>query len=166
MQLETTGPRIFVSLAESKVVCAIHRETGETVDFARLDGCSNNFPMALDEDGRRLVLVARSPPCLLVLCADTGRLVARVPCGADSDDVFYDARRRAVYIVCGEGVVGVVLRAPSPQGGDEGYSATEEVPTAVGARTGLWLPDRGRLVVAAPATAAVPARLLVLEAHF
>jgi hypothetical protein len=40
----------------------------------------------------------------------------------------------------------------------------ESVPTSVGARTGLWLPDRDRLVVAAPATVSVPARLLILDA--
>jgi hypothetical protein len=51
-----------------------------------------------------------NPPCLLVFCIDTARRVATVPCGADADDVFYDARRGAVYIVCGEGLVTVVLR--------------------------------------------------------
>ena len=168
-QVESRGPRIFVNVADSRIVSSINRDTGEALHFALPADCSNNFPMALDEDGRRIFVVARSPPCLLVLCADTGRNIARVPCGADSDDVFFDARRAAVYVVCGEGVVSVVRRCPWPAPfrtphHDEMYHCAEQVPTAVGARTGLWLPDRDRLIVAAPATATVPARLLVLDA--
>eukprot|EP00041_Stephanoeca_diplocostata_P015982 m.310781 g.310781 ORF g.310781 m.310781 type:complete len:393 (-) comp20214_c0_seq5:139-1317(-) len=96
-------------------------------------------------------------------------------CAADADDVCYDAARDAVYVPTGSGVVDTfyVERSPDPVHRPSGSNAGVDqnspvslrpggrVTSAVGARTGLFVPERDRLYVAAPATAVAPARLLV-----
>ena len=45
------------------------------------------------------------------------------------------------------------------------FTVLSVIPTGIGARTGLWYPERDSLYVAAPATAKLPARLLVFHAR-
>ena len=68
-----------------------------------------------------------------------------------------DSRKR-VYVVCGEGKVNV-FREDDPGH----YVAEESIPTAPRARTGLFVPEEGRLYVAAPAVADTAARILVYQ---
>jgi len=65
-------------------------------------------------------------------------------CG-DADDVFFDAKRRRIYVSCGEGLVDVL------QGDAAGYHALAHIPTRSGARTSLFVPELDRLFVAARA---------------
>jgi DNA-binding beta-propeller fold protein YncE len=116
--------------------------------------------MTLDEAGRRLFIGARSPAMLLVYDTGSGKVVAKVPIGGDTDDLFYDAKRKQLYVICGEGRVDV-LRQDDP----DRYSQIATVKTAARARTGLFVPEEGRLYVAAPAVDGTPARILVYRAR-
>lgn len=111
--------------------------------------------MALDEEGRRLFVGARSPAVMLVYDTGSGALVARLPIGADTDDLFFDARRKLLYVICGEGRVDVFRQDR------DRYVHDGSVKTAPRARTGLFVAQEGRLYVAAPAVGASPARVLV-----
>lgn len=111
--------------------------------------------MALDEEGRRLLVGARSPAVLLVYDIDTGSVAGQVPIGGDTDDLFFDARCKLVYVICGEGRIDVLR-----QDGDR-YVREQSLKTAPRARTGLFAAKEGRLYVAAPASATAPARVLV-----
>jgi len=117
-----------------------------------------NFPMALDEAGRRLFVGAREPATMLVYDTGSGNVVARVPIGADTDDMFYDARRKLVYVICGEGRIDVIR-----QEGPDQYSREATIDTAPHARTGIFVPDESNLYVAAPAEGDTPARILVFR---
>ena len=81
--------------------------------------------MALDEKGRRLFSGARFPAVLLVHDLDSGKEVARLEIGDDTDDLFFDAERKRLYIVCGEGRIDV-FRQESP----DRYVAEGSVKTA------------------------------------
>jgi hypothetical protein len=117
-----------------------------------------NFPMALDETGRRLFVGTRAPALLLVYDIDAGRVVARLPIGGDTDDLFFSAAHKRVYVVCGEGRIDV-LRQDDP----DHYAAEGSVATAPRARTGLLVPEDDALYVAAPANGASPARVLAYK---
>jgi hypothetical protein len=119
-------------------------------------GCDGELPMALDEQGHRLFVGVRSPPALLVYDTGSGNVVARLPVGKDTDDLFYDDARKRIYVICGEGQVNVV-RQETP----DRYAMEESLVTAGRARTGLFVPEEDRLYVAAPAAGMTPARLLV-----
>ena len=59
-QLERNGPRIFVNLASTSQVAVIDRNTRKVTKWA-LGEAGTNFPMALDQDRRRIFIAARRP---------------------------------------------------------------------------------------------------------
>jgi hypothetical protein len=114
--------------------------------------------MALDLEGRRLFVGARSPAVLIVFDLDSGRVVTRLAIGGDTDDLYFDPRRKRLYAICGAGKVDVILQE-SP----DTYRLEESFDTAPRARTGLLVPEEAKLYVAAPASGRSPARLLVFH---
>jgi hypothetical protein len=77
-QLEKSGPHMYVNLPELKQVADIDRTMG-TIARWPLDA-ESNFPMALDKTDRRIFVVTRAPARLVVLDANTGRVIATLPC--------------------------------------------------------------------------------------
>lgn len=82
-------------------------------------------------------------------------MVSDKPTCGDADDVFLDARRERLYVVCGSGAVDVVETT--------GFRSTGRVATRSGARTGLFVPELDRLFVAARAVPGQAASILVLR---
>ena len=157
-QLEHGGARVFVNVPSARKVVVVDRVRRQVVASWHVTDAQANFPMALDEGSRRLFVGARSPAVMLVFDIDTGKVVARVPIGGDTDDIGFDAGRKRLYVVCGEGRIDVV-RQDSP----DRYTMEESIPTAPRARTGLWVPEEDTLYVAAPATFTTPARILAFR---
>lgn len=157
-QLEKKGTRIFVNVpGDNSTVQVIDRKTGELTKWG-LNGAKANFPMALDEEDHRLFVITRSPPLLIVLNTETGKEVARVRAGAASDDVYFDAARKRIYAICGQGVISVFQ-----QNDPDHYSLIENVPTETGVRTGYLL--GGNLFVAVPAGGTEPAQIWTYAAE-
>jgi len=154
-QLETRGTRIFVNVPPAPHVAVVDRAKQSVVATWDVPGAESNYPMALDESGRRLFVGARKPAVLLVYDIDSGKVVAKQPIGEDTDDIFFDPERKRLYVVCGEGRIDIV-RQENP----DRYSLEGTVRTAPRARTGLFVPEEGRLYVAAPAIGTSPAKLL------
>ena len=154
-QLEPDGARIFVNVPQARQVAVVDRSKGAVVATWSVPGAQSNFPMALDGAGRRLFVGARAPALVLVYDIDSGKVVATQPIGGDTDDLFFDAAGKRLYVVCGEGRIDI-LRQSDP----DHYSLESTVSTAPRARTGLLVPEEGRLYVAAPASGTAPARLL------
>jgi DNA-binding beta-propeller fold protein YncE len=155
-QLEQNGPRIFVNVPAARHVAVVDRLQNRTIATWSVPEASANFPMALDENAHRLFVGARQPPLMLVYDTDSGKVVGRYPIGGDTDDIFFDAKRRRVYVVCGEGRIDVFRQENADR-----YLLESSIKTAAGARTGLFVPDEERLYVAAPAAAGRPAHVLV-----
>lgn len=154
-QLEARGPRIFVNVPGARQVTVLDRAKGAVVASWKTPGAEQNYPMALDESGRRLFVGARRPAVVLVYDIDSGKVVARQPVGGDTDDLFFDSARKRLYVVCGEGRIDV-LRQDDP----DHYAPEGTVRTAPRARTGLFVADESKLYVAAPASGGSPAKLL------
>ena len=158
-QLERGSARVFVNVPTARQIAVADRAKGQVIATWPVAALSN-YPMALDEEGRRLFVGARAPAILLVHDIDSGKEVARIQIGGDTDDIFYDAERKRVYVICGEGRVDVIREE-----GRDRYVRESSVKTAPRARTGLWVPEERRLYVAAPATGSDPARILVYQAR-
>lgn len=131
-QLEQNGPRIFVNLASISQIAVINRDTHAIVKW-KLTTAGTNFPMALDEADHRLFVAARRPARLLVLDMDTGKLEASLPGAADTDDMWYDATRRRIYVPSGEGFIFVYQQIDPNR-----YERIAKIPTAIGARTSTY----------------------------
>jgi DNA-binding beta-propeller fold protein YncE len=159
-QLERAGARAFVNIRNARHVDVVDREKGAVVAKWPLDGARAHYPMALDEEGKRLFVGARVPPTLLVYDTASGKIASKSTICGDSDDIFYDPARKRLYVVCGEGKVDVLAQAA------DGRLTREAVlETSQGARTGLFVPELNRLFIAAPARGTSPARLLLYDAR-
>ncbi len=149
-QLERNGPRIFVNLASISQVGVIDRSTHKVSKWT-LGEAGTNFPMALDQDRRRIFSAARRPARLLVLDMDSGKIVASLPGAADTDDMWYDVTRRRIYIPSGEGFMYCYRQIDADH-----YEREAKIPTAIGARTSSY---SGQVVKHNSLYLAVPARV-------
>jgi len=143
--LEKQGRRIFVNVPNAGHVAVIDRDKGEVTATWKPGNASANFPIALDEANHRLFVACRNPAVLIVLNTDSGATVASVNISGDADEVFYDASRRRLYAICGEGYVDMI-----EQTDEEHYKRSAKIPTASGARTGLFVRERDALLIAVP----------------
>src|SRR6266581_3836184 len=128
-------------------------EPAATIGLPSVKGRIDHFGVDLKQ--QRLFVGARKPAVLLVYDIDSGKVVAKQPIGEDTDDIFFDPERKRLYVICGEGRIDIV-RQENP----DRYSLESTVRTAPCARTGLFVPEEGRLYVAAPAIGTSPAKLL------
>ncbi len=144
-QLDPSIRRAFVNVPDAGQVAVVDLAAGKQVASWRVPGLKANFPMALDSAMAVLATVFRSPPRLVLLDTKTGAVTANLPTCGDADDVFFDAKRRRLYVSCGEGFVDVL------QGDTAGYHPLARFPTHSGARTSLFVPELDRLFVAARA---------------
>lgn len=84
----------------------------------------------------REIAVSRMPASLLVYDADSGKMTTHVSAVGDVDDLFYDTKRKRLYLSGGEGLVQVFQQA-----GPDSYFEIEKIPISKGARTSLWVPE-------------------------
>ncbi len=144
-QLDPSTRRAFVNVPDARQVAVVDLAAGKQVASWRVPGLKANFPMALDSAASLLATVFRSPPRLVLMDTKTGAVTATLPTCGDADDVFFDAKRRRLYVSCGEGMVAIL------QGDTSGYHSLARIPTHSGARTSLFVPELDRLFVAARA---------------
>ena len=155
-QIDDTGTQVFVNVPDAREISVVDVATGSTGSLAT-QGAGSNFPMAIDGDAHRFLVVFRSPPTLMALSSQDGHVVAQAETCGDADDVFVDRKRRRVYVSCGQGVVDVLERV------EAGYRGLARVPTVSGARTSLFVPELDRLFVAVRAGSNEPAAIWVFR---
>jgi YVTN family beta-propeller protein len=144
-QLETKGRRIFVNVPTARQVVVIDRDKRAVVAKWDVKDAEANFPMALDEANHRLFVGCRKPAKVLIVDAQMGQAVGAVACCGDTDDVFYDAANRRLYVSGGEGCVSVIEQADPNR-----YKNVGKVMTAAGARTSFFDAGGRVLYVAVP----------------
>jgi DNA-binding beta-propeller fold protein YncE len=155
-QLAENGTQIFVNVPDFRQVDIVDLASG-AVRSVPNGGLRSNFPMAIDAAAHRVLVAFRTPPTLLALTSPEGNIATQLAICGDADDVFVDAKRRRIYVSCGEGVVDVI----EPR--QDGYARLAKVPTVSGARTALFVPELDRLFVAVRAHAAEPAAIWVFR---
>src|SRR5262245_38773466 len=140
-QLERSGPRIFVNVPATDQVAVIDRTTMKVTATWPVVSAKANFPMALDEASHRLLIGCRRPARVLAYDTTSGKQIGSSDIVGDTDDMFYDAVRNRVYVIGGEGFVDVLGAS---------LSRMARIPTAAGARTGLYVSEQSRIYVAVP----------------
>ena len=157
-QLESSGTRVFVNVPDAHAIVVLDRGEAAQVAAWRIERGVANFPMALDEVDHRLVVGFRLPAVLRLYDTASGAELGSLGSCKDADDIFLDAARHRVYVSCGEGVVDV-LRLD----GDR-LMRLARVATAAGARTSLFVAERGILYVAVPRRGSQAAEVRVYRA--
>lgn len=157
-QLEEHGGRIFVNVPNAGQIAVLDRARRKVVANWSVTQARSNFPMALDEEHHRLFVGCRAPARLLVYDTESGKVTTSLPIVGDTDDLFYDASRKRLYISGGEGYLDVVA-----QEGPDRYKRLHHIATAPGARTSYFVPELSRLYVAVPHRASQAAALFVFS---
>jgi hypothetical protein len=155
-QIDETGTRVFVNVPDAREIEIVDLAAGSTRSVPT-QGAGSNFPMAIDAAAHRVVVVFRSPPTFMALSSEDGHVVAAADTCGDADDVFVDAKRRRMYVSCGDGFIDVLEPA------ETGYRHLARVPTVSGARTSLFAPELDRLFVAVRAGWREPAAIWVFR---
>ena len=155
-QVDETGAQAFVNVPDAGEIEAVDLGTGAHRSWPT-QGLRSNFPMAIDGEGRAILVVFRSPPTLMALSSQDGRVLAKIETCGDADDVFVDAKRHRAYVSCGDGMVDVFEQA------EAGYRRLAQIPTISGARTSLFASELDRLFVAARARSGEPAAIWVFR---
>jgi hypothetical protein len=159
-QVEASGERIFVNVPDAgNIVESIDRKSGAVTKWG-LKALRANYAMALNEQDHRLFTVTRKTPTLVVLDTQTGNEVARLRAAGECDDVFFDASRKRIYVIGGEGVISVFQ-----QNDPDHYELIANVRSSVGIRTGYFDTPRDRFYVGVPAKGSEPAQVWTYEAE-
>jgi DNA-binding beta-propeller fold protein YncE len=150
-RLEEKGTRLFVNVPDKKEIEVVDVEKGTILARWPLSA-RNNFPMALDEAHHRLFVGCWTPARLIVFDTETGKEVASLELGEKgvvnpkivgiTDDLFYDAARSRVYVLNALGSIDVFQ-----QEDPDHYDLIASVPTPPDSKTGLFVPDLGKLFV-------------------
>lgn len=157
-RLEQEGSRIFVNVPDAKHIAVIDRATQTVMATWPMTTFQANFPRALDEANHRLFVGCRRPARLVVLDTSTGKPVTDLAISGDTDDLFYDARRKRLYVSCGEGFLDVIDQRDADH-----YPLRERVPTRAGARTSFFSPDLNEFYLAVPLSRKQDAEIRVYQ---
>ena len=159
-QLEKAGTRVFVNVPDQKEIEVADLVKNTVVAKWPVTSALKNYPMALDESHHRLLIGCRAPARMLVIDTETGKQTASVEIVGDTDDLFYDAARSRVYVIGGQGLVDVLEQKDADH-----YDRVARLTTAPGARTGLFVPEWGKLFIAVPHRGEQRAEILVYETN-
>jgi hypothetical protein len=154
-QLQKFGTRVFVNVPDHKEIEVADAHKQSVLGRWPIATCTDNFPMAFDEARHRLFVGCRTPSLLLVFDSNSGKIVTSLPMIEHTDDLFYDAGKGRIYVL-GEGFVEIWQQTDVDHYHKIGRSATP-----ADARTGLFVPEWGRLFEAIPHHGTQEAEILV-----
>lgn len=100
----------------------------------------------------------RTPPKMLVLDTESGKLAASLDGCGDTDDLFYDAANKRVLLSGGAGCISVFDQTNS-----DSYKQLRTVSTPAGSCTSFFVPTSGTLYVAVPHRGTQKAEMLVFK---
>ena len=160
MAVEQSGPRLYVNITDQGKIAVVDKAKRAVIATWPVAPCGENSPMAMDEANKRLFVVCRKPAMLAVFDTTTGKIITTMPAPARSDGVSFDSVHRRIYVPGGEGYIGVYQQKDANT-----YALVARVPSATGAKTCLWVPERNRLFVAvSPGDTKAEAKVLTFEA--
>jgi len=154
-QIEKAGTRAFVNVPDHQEVEVADMIQGKVLAHWRVTVCTTNFPMALDEADHRLFVGCRMPPRLAVFDTETGKVIASPAIVEHTDDMFYDAGKRRIYII-GNG-----LTETWQQKDPDHYERIGRDVTPGTGPTGFFSPDLEELFKVIPSRGPEGAELLV-----
>lgn len=159
MAIEKNGDRLFVNLTQTNKLAVVNRKSLKEIAEWPIQPAEQNAMVALDEPAHRLYVVCRKPGMVVVLNSDTGAVVSTQPAPLRADDVLFDSAAHRLYVPGGEGYIGVYDTSDP-----EHLKLAAKVPSAPGAKTGLLLPDKKKLLLAvSPGETKAVAKVLTFE---
>jgi DNA-binding beta-propeller fold protein YncE len=156
-QIDPRTGQIFVNVPDARAIVPVDRDSQRQIGTWPLVDRRANFPMALDLVRGQVLVIFRAPAELGVFSMAGGKLVATSETCRDADDLFVDSKRDRVYVSCGSGFLDVLEIKGNT------YRRIARLPTVLGARTSLFVPELDRLMVAVRANSSEPAAIWVFR---
>jgi DNA-binding beta-propeller fold protein YncE len=153
--ISTQEPRMYVNVPAAGQIAIIDPVAKRQIGSWPTGDLHSNYPLALDEEHGALLVVYRDPAKVVRYRTATGQVASIVDTCKDADDVFIDAKRSLLYVICGSGAIDILHHDTLKRLG--------RFSTVPGARTGMFVPGADRLFVAARATGANAAEIWALQ---
>ena len=144
-QINRDAGRIYINVPAKSEVEVADIERQQVIDAWRLRDARANFPMALDETAHLVLVGVRRPAQIIGFDMHSGNVLFTVPIDGDPDDIFIDHQHHRIYVSCGAGYLDILEWSDSGA-----YRLLKKIPTAIGARTALLVPEIHRLFLAVP----------------
>jgi hypothetical protein len=143
MAIEQNGSKLYINVTGKNHMAVVDKEKLSVLATWPIKEAEQNAPLAFDEPNKRLFVITRKPGKLIVLNAETGASIASFKAPERCDQVIWDAANRRIYALGGEGYIGVFQQKDADR-----YDELARVTSAVGAKTGILVPELKRLYVA------------------
>jgi YVTN family beta-propeller protein len=121
---------IYANLADKNQVAAIDSRTLEVKSKWPTAPSGGSTALAMDREHRRLFSAGRNPQILVVMDADSGKIVQSFPISAGVDAAAYDPDTKMIFVSTREGNIHIFHEDTPDQ-----YSVVDTVKTQVGAKT-------------------------------
>lgn len=157
--LDKSGNTLFVFISAANELQVVNTKKGQLVSTWRV---SSEHPgdAAFDEVTSRLFIGIHTPAEMIVMDSESGKEIAHLPTAEGMDGVYFDAKRKRVYVSGGRDLQAGFVYVYQQKDADH-YTTMGKIPTRAGAGTSFWSPERDRYYVAAPAIGDQPAEILV-----
>jgi DNA-binding beta-propeller fold protein YncE len=120
--------KVFVNIEDKSEVCMINVKTWKVEQTWSISPGEEPSGLALDIENHRLF--SATDKLMVVLDAETGKVITTLPTGGRVDGAGFDPGLKRAYSSCGEGVL-TVVQEENPNS----FKVLENVPTQAGART-------------------------------
>jgi DNA-binding beta-propeller fold protein YncE len=131
---------VFVNLEDTSELLAIDPQKLVVKSRWKLTGCDEPTGLAIDRKNRRLFAGCGGNKKMMIVDADTGKIVATPPIGEGCDATAFDAERRLAFASAGEGNITVIQEADAGH-----FTVAQTVVTQPGARTMVLDPKTHQL---------------------
>jgi DNA-binding beta-propeller fold protein YncE len=156
-QIDPDTGQIFVNVPDAHGIAVVDPVSQKQTGKWPLADRRANFPMALDQVHRQVLVIFRAPAELGAFSMMGGKLISTTETCGDADDLFIDVKRSRVYVSCGSGFLDVLEMKVAV------YRRIARIPTVSGARTSLFVPELDRLLVAVRANSEEPAAIWIFR---
>lgn len=121
---------IYANLSDKNEVAAIDARTLEVKSHWSAAPSGGSTALAIDREHRRLFSAGRNPQMLVVMDADSGKVIRSFPVSAGTDAAAYDPATKMIFVSTREGNIHV-FHEDSP----DQFSVVDTVKTEFGAKT-------------------------------
>ena len=135
--------KIYVNGEAKQEVVRVDTRTNKIDARWAIPSCTSPHGLAVDAKSRR-VFASCENQIMVVIDADSGKLIASLPIGARTDGAAFDPGTRRAFSSNGDGTLTVISEK-----GPNSFVSLGSVPTMLGARTMTLDPKTGRLYLVA-----------------
>ena len=145
-QFEIDGNLVYINIPSKHLIDIVDRTAKKVVTDWIFNEPGQNIAMALDKEHQRLFIASDSGK-LIVYSIQTGSPITTVDISKEADGLYYDEKRKNIYISAGEGFFDVIKQKDSDH-----YQNIAQITTLKGAATCLYSPALDLLFLPLPQT--------------